>query len=192
MRDGSLTIGRPVKMVRPVSMARLRFMSLEIERRFLVQHPARAFAVSRRSVRIVQGYFGRTGGFSVRVRMVCDTAGDWRAYLTFKGRKRGLARTEYEYEIDVQKARRALRCLAPRHIIRKTRHEVRSGDDTVWLVDRFHGPNAGLVLAEVELDRPDQPVQLPPWLGREVSYDRRFSNSNLALSPMPTHAPAAA
>lgn len=167
-------------------------MSTEIERRFLVQHPARALAVSRRSVRIVQGYFGRIDGLGVRVRMVCDAAGEWRAYLTFKGRKRGLVRSEYEYEIDVGKARQALRCLAPRHIIRKTRHEVRCGDDGVWWVDRFHGPNAGLVLAEVELDRPDQHVQLPSWLGPEVSYDRRFSNSNLAVTPMPIHAPAAA
>ncbi len=160
------------------------FMSTEIERRFLVQNPATALAVSRRSVRIIQGYFGRTGGLTVRVRMVSESDGGWRAYLTFKGPKQGISRTEYEYEIDVERARRALRRLEPRHIIRKTRHEIRCGDDLVWSVDRFHGANSGLVLAEVELDRPDQPVQLPAWLGPEVSDDRRYSNSNLALRPI--------
>jgi CYTH domain-containing protein len=166
-------------------------MSTEIERRFLVQSPGLALAVTRRSLGIIQGYFGRTGGFSVRVRAVCDPEGRLRAYLTFKGPKRGLSRLEYEYEIDVERARRALRCLPARNIIRKTRYEVPGGDQDVWWVDRFHGPNEGLVLAEVELERPDQPVQLPSWLGQEVSYDRRFSNSNLARAPMPAGAIAA-
>jgi hypothetical protein len=43
----------------------------------------------------------------------------------------------------------------------------------------------GLVLAEVELERADQPVSLPPWAGLEVTDDPRYYNVNLAKHPMP-------
>jgi adenylate cyclase len=53
----------------------------------------------------------------------------------------------------------------------------------VWEVDEFAGLNEGLIVAEVELSDPDQPVELPTWVGAEVTDDERFYNSNLALNP---------
>ena len=52
-----------------------------------------------------------------------------------------------------------------------------------WEVDEFLGANAGLVLAEIELDAEDQPFVRPPWLGAEVTGDARFVNANLAVRP---------
>ena len=45
------------------------------------------------------------------------------------------------------------------------------------------GDNAGLVIAEIELQSEDQPFSRPPWLGKEVTNDNRYYNSNLAGHP---------
>jgi len=51
------------------------------------------------------------------------------------------------------------------------------------VVDEFKGVNAGLCLAEVELDSENQQIELPPWMDRDVTLDPRYFNSNLALGP---------
>ena len=66
--------------------------------------------------------------------------------------------------------------------IRKVRHHVSIGPH-LWEIDEFEGDNAGLVVAEVELDREDQAIDLPPWVCEEVTHDPRYFNSNLALQP---------
>jgi CYTH domain-containing protein len=48
----------------------------------------------------------------------------------------------------------------------------------------FEGENAGLVLAEVELEHSDEPVALPPWVGEEVTADPRYRNSALVAWPL--------
>ena len=50
-------------------------------------------------------------------------------------------------------------------------------------VDEFHGMNAGLVVAEVELGAADEPFGRPPFLGEEVTGDRRYYNSSLTVRP---------
>jgi adenylate cyclase len=67
-------------------------------------------------------------------------------------------------------------------LIEKTRYcEAFSG--RTWEIDVFHGDNEGLVVAEVEVTDESEPVQAPPWLGREVSSDPRYLNSNLIGNP---------
>ena len=53
----------------------------------------------------------------------------------------------------------------------------------VFEVDEFHGDNQGLVMAEIELEKPDEPFDRPAWLGEEVTGDRRYYNSHLLLYP---------
>jgi len=74
-------------------------------------------------------------------------------------------------------------CIRP--LIEKTRFRI-GYEGLVWEVDEFAGENAGLVIAEVELEREDQEVALPPWVGKEVSADDRYSNSSLAERPFST------
>ena len=52
-----------------------------------------------------------------------------------------------------------------------------------WEVDEFHGDNAGLVVAELELDREDAPFSRPEWLGVEVTHLRRYYNVCLVTHP---------
>ena len=141
-------------------------MAIEIERRFLVRDPRAAFAAAgvTRWHRITQGYFGRIDRLRIRVRIRSDESGDCTALLTFKGARRGPCRLEYEYPLALDLARRALISLPPARVILKMRYDIHHHDGLVWSVDRFEGPNRGLILAEVELTHPDQHVELlsPP------------------------------
>jgi CYTH domain-containing protein len=50
-------------------------------------------------------------------------------------------------------------------------------------VDEFHGENEGLIVAEIELDDENEEFEIPSWLGKEVTADYRYLNSNLAKNP---------
>ena len=72
--------------------------------------------------------------------------------------------------------------LCERPLIEKTRYREAFGGRT-WDIDVFHGDNEGLVVAEVEVTSESERVEAPPWLGREVSGDPRYLNSNLISNP---------
>ena len=123
-----------------------------------------------------QGYLNRDKERTVRVRV----AGE-QAFLTLKGLTTGASRAEFEYEIPVADAEQLLKlCDGP--IVQKVRHAV-VYQGFRWEVDEFLGENAGLVVAEVELQQEDQPFERPGWLGQEVTEDPRYFNSNLAANP---------
>lgn len=149
-------------------------MATEIERKFLVKGDA--WQAGSGGVRIAQGYLTRDPGRTVRVRI----AGE-QAWLTIKGRTEGISRAEFEYEIPAADARELLGLCLP-SVIDKTRHRISHGGH-VWEVDVFHGENAGLVVAEVELANEAVSPELPPWVGEEVSADARYYNSCLAVFP---------
>lgn len=149
-------------------------MGREIERKFLVTGDG--WRGAGESCRYVQGYLSRDPERVVRVRR----AGE-KAFLTIKGVTRGVVRPEFEYPIPAADAEELLKlCLSP--LIEKTRTVVEYGGKR-WEVDEFAGENAGLVIAEIELSREDEPFQRPPWLGREVSADPRYSNASLSERP---------
>lgn len=150
-------------------------MGQEIERKFLVK--ADLWQPPNSGSPIRQGYLPVQEKRTVRVRI----AGD-RAYLTLKGPAQGLVRSEFEYEIPVADAEAILAQLCSGPLVEKTRYRLPHGGLT-WEVDEFFGDNAGLLMAEVELIRPDQPVELPAWIGQEVTDDPRYYNASLSRYP---------
>ena len=146
---------------------------LEIERKFLVVDDSYK-QLSYGSFHIVQGYICSERGRTVRVRIR-----DERAYLTIKGPSEngGLTRYEFEREIPLEDGRQMMQLCEP-GIIDKTRWLVKSGNHT-FEVDEFHGANEGLVVAEVELAYEDEPFKKPDFIGKEVTGDRRYYNSEL-------------
>ena len=52
-------------------------------------------------------------------------------------------------------------------------------DGHKWEIDEFVGRNTGLVLAEIELKSPDEPLNLPEWAGEEVTGNPKYYNVNL-------------
>jgi CYTH domain-containing protein/GNAT superfamily N-acetyltransferase len=153
----------------------LKKMSKEIERKFLVIGDG--WKAGAHHERFRQGYLLAQPGRTVRVRV----AGQ-HAWLTVKGMRAGLARDEYEYEIPVADADHMLDALCEKPLIEKTRYFVPYANE-LWEVDEFAGDNAGLVVAEVELEDARQAVALPPWVGQEVTDDPRYYNANLVRLP---------
>jgi CYTH domain-containing protein len=153
--------------------------NLEIERKFLLSGDGWKECVEGPGKRLSQGYLCADATRSIRVRIAGDVA-----TLTVKGAREGITRSEFQYAIPVADAENLL-ALCMRPLIDKTRHIARFGGMR-WEVDIFHGENDGLRVAEVELERPDQPVELPDWVGEEVSEDHRYYNSCLVKNPYTT------
>lgn len=150
-------------------------MGIEIERKFLVT--GNAWLEGAEGVRCRQGYLCLGAARTVRVRTIGG-----RGVLTVKGPENGLVRREYEYDIPLADAREMLETVCEKPLIVKDRYRVVHAG-FVWEVDRFHGENSGLVVAEVELAHPGQHVPLPDWVGREVSGDPRYFNASLVRYP---------
>lgn len=158
---------------------RICLMGQEIERKFLVVGDGWREGAEGTLYR--QGYLAKDADRTVRVRV----AGT-KAFLTIKGRTKGTSRAEYEYEIPLKDAEELLDlCEGP--LVEKTRHKIPHAGHT-WEVDVFHGDNEGLVMAEVELEREDAHVEMPGWIGKEVSGDARYYNSSLSQRPYKTWA----
>jgi len=148
-------------------------MALEIERKFLVVGDEwRGYVASHRRLR--QGYVSRTPNGTVRVRRSAGSA-----TLTVKGPRRGITREEFEYEIPVEDADVMLRTLCAKPLIDKVRYWVEFAGMT-WEIDVYCGDAAGLVVAEIELDHPNQAFAVPGRVGAEVTHDARYSNAAIA------------
>lgn len=151
-------------------------MSLEIEKKFLVLND-RWQADAGPGVRYRQGYLSESGPGSVRVRI-----GGQHAYLNIKSATLAQQRLEYEYEIPLRDAEEMLAEVCVQPLVEKTRYEVEHAGHT-WEVDVFEGANAGLVVAEIELDDVDEAFARPDWVGEEVSDDPRYYNVCLVKHP---------
>ena len=164
-------------------------MALEIERRFLVRGDAWRAHIAWQA-QLQQGYLSASAeGVTVRVRR--NGSQSW---LTIKARATaaqgsgasstlGLdwVRQEFEYEIPVADAEQML-SLAPVQLSKRRYGLDLPGGD--WVLDVFEDSNTPLVIAEVELSSPDQPVVLPTWCVQEITGQGRFSNAALAASPL--------
>lgn len=150
-------------------------MALEIERKYLID--LEKISPLENGIRIKQGYLSINKNAVVRVRVKND-----KAYLTIKGSNSGIARLEFEYEIPLDEANEMLEKLCQKPVIDKTRYLINHENHT-WEVDVFYGDNEGLVVAEVELLREDEHINLPIWIKEEVSHDDRYFNSNLMKLP---------
>jgi len=158
-------------------------VAIEIERKFLVSGNAWRASVSR-TIRMDQGYLGGDR-CSVRVRLEGDVA-----MLNIKSRESGAARLEFEYPLPTADAIELLSRLAGTRVTKVRHHVVIDG--TLFEIDEFSGANAGLIVAEVELDHVDAAFPRPGWLGREVTDDVRFYNLRLAESAFSTWSDRAA
>jgi adenylate cyclase len=150
-------------------------MAKEIERKFLTKGDVWRSLAKGTSYR--QGYLNSVKERTVRIRTIGD-----KAYLTVKGLTVGATRNEYEYEIPLVECNAMLDTLAEKPIIDKIRYKVPFGGLT-WEIDEFFGENAGLVVAEVELESEEQQFKKPEWVGEEVTGDPRYFNSNLIKHP---------
>jgi adenylate cyclase len=150
-------------------------MGQEIERKFLVLSDA--WRAGAQGTVYRQGYLSADKERTVRVRRLGDEA-----RLTVKGVSRGATRAEFEYPLPVGDADAMLDNLCLQPIIEKIRYKIPFAS-FVWEVDEFRGKNAGLIVAEIELPAEDTSFERPDWVGKEVTSDIRYFNSNLVERP---------
>ncbi len=150
---------------------------IEIERKFLVTSQTFKNEASLQ-VRIVQGFLNTDPERTVRIRIKGS-----KGFITVKGKtsKSGTTRFEWEKEIAIEEAENLLK-LCEKGVIDKMRYEVPYKSHN-FEVDVFQEDNEGLILAEVELDTETEAFEKPEWLGKEVTGDLRYYNSQLSKNP---------
>lgn len=150
---------------------------VEIERKFLVTSKAFQEEATEKTY-LVQGFLSTHPNRTVRIRLKGEEG-----VLTVKGPSSldGTTRFEWETALSSKEAKALLNLCEP-GIIEKTRYEVPKGDFT-FEIDVFHGENEGLILAEIELPEKEASFEKPDWLGKEVTGDVRYYNSQLSKHP---------
>lgn len=151
-------------------------MAVEIEKKFLLKNNNWRKLVAQ-SVRYKQGYFSTNKKSSIRIRVTDNSAS-----LNIKSATLGITRNEYDYPIPLDEAEEMLEQLCNRPLLEKTRHFLMH-DGNKWEIDEFLGDNQGLIVAELELEHPEQTFSKPDWLGEEVSDDPRYYNVCLVTHP---------
>lgn len=153
-------------------------MGVEIERKFLVRRDKWETLAKPNPNYFIQGYLHSDADKTIRVRATDD-----KGFITIKGKSSadGLSRTEYEYEIPKVEAVALLSNFTTK-TIEKKRYEI-PVDGNIWEVDVFEGENAGLIVAELELEHVDQLFSKPDWVATEVTGDVKYFNSFLIHSP---------
>ncbi len=147
---------------------------IEIERKFLVRKP---WPKAEKICSIKQLYLDSGGALSVRLR---NTDGQYA--LTLKSGIKPGVRNEFDIDVPLETGTALYALHLSAFEIIKQRHLVPLQSD-VWEIDVFEGGNAGLVVAEIELEAEHAPFEKPEWLGPEVTHDKRFTNHALSRNP---------
>jgi len=142
----------------------------EIERKFLVKD--QTFYQYCRFDQIQQTYLFNESNKSLRIRIKNDVA-----YLTIKGNQIGITRDEFEYEIPKGEALEIIDRFDLK-VLSKKRHYLNLGNLT-WEIDVFEGKLAGLIVAEIELPTEEFELEIPSWVGEEVTSDPNYLNAEL-------------
>lgn len=151
-------------------------MAVEIERKFLVINDDWREGADQGTL-FRQGYLIGSEDASVRVRIEGD-----KGRLNIKSATLGIRRSEYEYDIPLPDAEELLENLCEKPLIEKVRyHHLHAGHE--WEIDIFLGDNEGLIVAEVELQDENESIELPAWIGKEVSSEPRYYNVCLVKEP---------
>lgn len=155
-------------------------MATEIERKFLISDSSwRDQADAGTSIR--QGYLVDVGPDNIRASVRVRIEGD-KANINIKSATLDMTRSEYEYPIPLADAEEMLEHLCIWPLIEKTRYDVQH-EGHHWEIDVFDGDNAGLIVAEIELQEVTEPFAMPAWAGDEVTNDPRYYNVCLTSHP---------
>lgn len=151
-------------------------MGLEIERKFLVNRPVWEELEKPEGLHCVQCYLVNEPAKTIRIRIIGG-----KALITIKGKTIHLSRSEFEYEIPLEDAKVLMEQFGGSKIV-KTRYLIPLNQHT-WEVDVFHEDNAGLIVAEIELESDTETFEHPNWLEKEVSHDSKYFNACLQKNP---------
>ena len=168
-------------------------MGVEIERKFMIEDSTTLPPLGE-GVKMIQCYLPSgvwlkhwPGEISELEQVLADPLSAYRfrvlgntAIATAKNRSDGPSRLEFEEEIPIESVLE----IVPSEkypSIEKTRYKIPTNDGLFWEIDFFEGKNSGLIIAEIEIPTPDYPINIPHWIGRELTgQDDVWSNQALA------------
>ena len=173
-------------------------MNIEIERKFLMDekkfkdflnNPKKQTDVRvYKKLEIIQGYILKEKEKSIRIRCVFESGvpgfgiphGDKNYLLETKTKIKGktFSYKEESFCIIDTMFEHLLTFIPKEKIIKKTRHVLIMKDNTKFEVDFFRSPKK-LVIAEAEVSKESKVLYIPPWLGKEVTGDPKYFNSNM-------------
>jgi adenylate cyclase len=152
-------------------------MGMEIERKFKLKDAAILDGLT--GSYFLQAYLAK-GPLLVRARISGD-----KAWLTLKGSPMSaMARPEWEYEVPAIDAKE-MASQPGAYALEKTRYLIEHAGHT-FEVDRYHGPLEGLFTVEVEIPSENTRVDLPDWVGDEITGKKDWDNESLARNGWPT------
>lgn len=154
----------------------LYIMGKEIERKYLLDHEKWQQVEKPAGELYRQGYLLTDPQKTIRVRATPS-----RGFITIKGITVGATRSEYEYEIPLSEAGELLDNFAAA-VLSKIRYKI-AYKDKIWEVDEFLEDNAGLIVAEIELESEEEAFEIPEWIGKEVTGEKKYYNANLTITP---------
>lgn len=154
--------------------------NIEIERKFLVKDFEAVKKAAATSVIIRQGYLSDDPERTVRIRVTSVGALNNKhiAEITVKGKSSddGLSRSELETQIHSASVAFEMLDICKTKLNKK-RYYYHASDGFTWEIDEFEN---GLVLAEVELQCVTDKPEIPEFIGKEVTGDVQYYNSNIA------------
>ena len=149
-------------------------MNIEIERKFLIKELPSDF---EGTIHIKQYYLSNNKNMVQRLRIFNKET----AIISFKEKTSKISKYEFEYNIPLEDAYKMI-SIANVPFIDKKRHIIHI-DSLKWEIDEFLGKNKGLIIAEVELNTENQLINIPSWIDKEVTNDKKYYNYNLVLKP---------
>ena len=145
-------------------------MATEIEHKYIVvneSYKSEAYTC----LHIVQGYLSKDPERTVRIRIY-----DNRGFLTVKGHTDGDSRLEFEYEIPLEDAKKMMSLCQGVPLEKKRWLVLYKGHK--WEVDEYINRDFPTV-AEIELESSHLDYALPDFVGKNVTGDPAYYNSNI-------------
>ncbi len=150
-------------------------MSLEIERRFLIKNNQWKNFVTHRTL-IEQGYLSSNlEDWIIRIR-----SNGKQFKIALKKHIKGFTNYEFEYSIPFSDGEKIMSNLT--NTIKKERFFL-VFDHKNWIIDCFKDKNFPLEIAEIELNEEKEEINVPPFLSKEITGLKIFTNFNLTNYP---------
>jgi len=150
-------------------------MALEIERRFLIKNDNWKKFITKK-IFIEQGYLSKSfEDWIVRIRF---TGKDYK--IALKKHIESFTNFEFEYSIPRNDGETIMSSLS--NTIKKERFYLEI-ERKSWIIDCFKEKNYPLEIAEVELSNEKEDLILPPFISKEITGLKNFSNFCLTNKP---------
>ena len=150
-------------------------MALEIERRFLIKNDNWKEFITEK-IFIEQGYLSKSlDNWIIRIRF---TGKDFK--IAFKKHIKSFTNFEFEYSIPRKDGETIMSNLS--NIIKKERFFLEV-EKKPWIIDCFKEKNYPLEIAEIELSKEKEDLNLPSFISKEITGLTDYSNFSLANKP---------